>query len=207
MRVIFFCYCCLFFLFIYYKIKYMILLLFAFSCIHVSLSQSIPMCLDLPSSYMGTPIPFHYKPCPPLSIQPRSYLRSTPSLDITFHCLHTEPLICNKAERAFKKAADIISSTILFKETVKVNATMMSFCQVNGECGKNMMTLGGSSPARSMPLLNSDGMTRLHPQALVKQFGLVDHPAYAPFDIVGIFNADAPFWFEVNIFSRNILYN
>ncbi|GAA5801878.1 hypothetical protein HPULCUR_007335 [Helicostylum pulchrum] len=116
--------------------------------------------------------------------------------DITVNCLHTEPIICQKAERAFKKAADIISDVILFKEPVKVNATMMSFCKALNECGTGMLTLGGSSPARAMPLLNNDGLFRLHPQALVKQFGLDDHPAYAPFDILSIFNADAPFWFQ-----------
>ncbi|CEP11277.1 hypothetical protein [Parasitella parasitica] len=67
---------------------------------------------------------------------------------------------------------------------------------MGNECGKSMMTLGGSSPARAMPLLNDDGLMRLHPQALVKQFMLQDHPAFAEYDILSVFNADAPFWFE-----------
>ncbi|KAG2209445.1 hypothetical protein INT47_008288 [Mucor saturninus] len=156
------------------------------------------MCLDAPAEFLGKPIRFQWNPCETqhhLQLRKRSYFRSAP-MEIAFQCLHTEPSICNKAERAFQKAGKTIASTFLFKEPVRVNATMMSFCQVTGECGKNMMTLGGSSPARAIPLLNSDGMTRLHPQALVKQFGLTDHPAFAPFDIIGIFNADAPFWFE-----------
>lgn len=173
-----------------------------FCTFHVSL-QYTPMCLDAPAEYMGSPIPFEWSPCPHQqhTQQRRSFLRSSSSnsalFDISFQCLHTEPHICGKAERAFKKAGETIANIILFKEPVRVNATMMSFCLVNNECGKNLMTLGGSSPARAIPLLNNDGLTRLHPQALVKQFGLVDHPAYAPFDILGIFNADAPFWFEV----------
>ncbi|KAI7895559.1 uncharacterized protein EV154DRAFT_477357 [Mucor mucedo] len=155
------------------------------------------MCLDAPAEFLGKPIRFQWNSCETQRVRQRkrSYLRSAP-MEIAFQCLHTEPSICNKAERAFQKAGKTIASTFLFKEPVRVNATMMSFCQVTGECGKNMMTLGGSSPARAIPLLNSDGMTRLHPQALVKQFGLTDHPAFAPFDIIGIFNADAPFWFE-----------
>lgn len=175
-----------------------------FGTLYVS-SQSTnePMCLDTPANFMGNKhIPYKWTPCPNQVIQPRSYLRSTDQksapFDITFHCLHTEPHICGKAERAFKKAGETISNIILFKEPVRVNATMMSFCQVGNECGENMMTLGGSSPARAMPLLNNDGLLRLHPQALVKQFGLSDHPAFAAFDILSIFNADAPFWFEVN---------
>ncbi|KAI9028079.1 hypothetical protein CLU79DRAFT_737630 [Phycomyces nitens] len=58
------------------------------------------------------------------------------------------------------------------------------------------MTLGGSSPARLIPLLNEDGMVRLHPQSLVKQLDLPDRPEYAHSDILSVFNADAPFWFE-----------
>lgn len=119
------------------------------------------------------------------------------SFDITFSCFDTDIAVCGKAERAFRKAGDLISEIILFREPVRVNATLMSFCKMGNECNKNMMTLGGSSPARAMPLMNDDGMLRLHPQALVKQFGLSDHPAFAPYDILSIFNADAPFWFEV----------
>ncbi|CAO3653892.1 unnamed protein product [Mucor hiemalis] len=120
---------------------------------------------------------------------------STP-LNISFNCLHSDLEICGKAERAFKKVGKMISDVILFKEPVRVNATLTSFCETANECGEHMMTLGGSSPARSMPLLNSDGVLRLHPQALVKQFGLPDNPAFSPFDILSVFNADAPFWFE-----------
>ncbi|KAI8372421.1 hypothetical protein BD560DRAFT_394897 [Blakeslea trispora] len=116
--------------------------------------------------------------------------------DITFRCQHVSEDICKKAENAFKKAGQIISDVVLFREPVRVNATLVSFCAVGNECGKKMMTLGGSSPARAMPLLSNDGLLRLYPQALVKQFGLADHPAYASYDILSVFNADAPFWFE-----------
>jgi hypothetical protein len=122
------------------------------------------------------------------------------SFDISFQCLHVPDAICQKAKRAFQNAGDTISQVVLFKEPVRVNATLMSFCKVNDECGQGMMILGGSSPARAIPLLNDDGLVRLHPQALVKQFGLPDHPVFAPFDILSVFNADAPFWFEVKYF-------
>lgn len=124
-------------------------------------------------------------------------LTTSAPFEIAFKCYHAPRNVCEKAERAFKKAADMISSVILFREPVKVNATLVSFCQMGNECGKNMMTLGGSSPARAMPLLNDDGLLRLHPQALVKQYMLQDHPAFAEYDILSVFNADAPFWFEV----------
>ncbi|KAI8394091.1 uncharacterized protein BYT42DRAFT_30326 [Radiomyces spectabilis] len=62
--------------------------------------------------------------------------------------------------------------------------------------------LGGSSTTRSIPLLSDDGMLRMHPQALVKQFGLNRHPTFAPYDIQSLFNADAPFWFQVNFIAE-----
>lgn len=136
-----------------------------------------------------------------------SYLRfnqntlSKSPFDISLQCFHVSDAVCQKAKRAFENAGKIISDVIHFKEPVRVNATLMSFCQMNNECNKGMMTLGGSSPTRAIPLLNDDGLTRLHAQALVKQFGLPDHPAFAPFDILSVFNADAPFWFEVNFCS------
>ncbi|RCI05098.1 hypothetical protein CU098_005077, partial [Rhizopus stolonifer] len=132
----------------------------------------------------------------PSSEDPNDTQPQSAPFDIAFRCYHVPDEICQKAERAFKKAGEIIASVILFRESVRVNATLMSFCAVGNECNKKMMTLGGSSPARAMPLVNDDGLLRLHPQALVKQFGLSDHPAFAPYDILSVFNADAPFWFE-----------
>lgn len=129
--------------------------------------------------------------------QPEKKATTSAPFQINFSCLHKDAHICGKAERSFEKVGRMISDVILFKEPVRVNATFMSFCEVGNECGEHMMTLGGSSPARAMPLLNNDGLLRLHPQALVKQFGLSDHPAFSPFDILSVFNADAPFWFEV----------
>ncbi|KAI8878673.1 hypothetical protein K501DRAFT_151978, partial [Backusella circina FSU 941] len=129
-------------------------------------------------------------------LEKRTTANTSSSFDITFQCYHVPNSTCEKAKRSFEKAAQIISSVVLFKEPVRVNATLMSFCQMGSECNKGMMTLGGSSPTRSIPLINTDGLSRLHPQALVKQFDLSDHPSYFPYDIISVFNADAPFWFE-----------
>ncbi|KAL7311783.1 hypothetical protein PS15m_009502 [Mucor circinelloides] len=167
------------------------------------------MCLDSNyESFSNKKIKAHeWTPCSNADIidQHPSYLRfssdtanqpiSAP-IEISFKCYHAPKNVCEKAERAFKTAGDMISSVILFREPIKVNATLISFCQMGNECGKNMMTLGGSSPARAIPLLNDDGLLRLHPQALVKQYMLQDHPAFAEYDILSVFNADAPFWFE-----------
>ncbi|KAL0092509.1 hypothetical protein J3Q64DRAFT_1654054, partial [Phycomyces blakesleeanus] len=39
-------------------------------------------------------------------------------------------------------------------------------------------------------------MVRLHPQSLVKQLDMPISPEYSHSDILSVFNADAPFWFE-----------
>jgi hypothetical protein len=197
-----------------------LILFFGSLCSNVAIALSVPreeeaLCLDShfdASSNNGHQV-HKWTPCKwksqDIVFNKPSYLRfstdnnlaqetTSAPFDITFHCLHTAKDTCQKAERAFNKAANMISSVVLFRESVRVNATLMSFCQTGAECGQSIMTLGGSSPARAMPLLNNDGMMRLHPQALVKQFGLADHPAFVPYDILSVFNADAPFWFEVS---------
>jgi len=57
--------------------------------------------------------------------------------------------------------------------------------------------LGGAAPARTIKLQDDDGLIRLYPQALVKQFQFNLHPEFGPFDITALFNAEgASFWFE-----------
>lgn len=139
-----------------------------------------------------------WTPCPQqVQLEKRTVTNVSSAFDITFQCYHAPNSVCEKAKRSFEKAAKMISDIVLFKEPVRVNATLMSFCQMGADCNNGMMTLGGSSPTRSIPLINTDGLSRLHPQALVKQFDLSEHPSYFPFDIISVFNADAPFWFEV----------
>ncbi|CAO3666716.1 unnamed protein product [Rhizopus microsporus] len=133
--------------------------------------------------------------CPFVSHQNEKRSSQSAPFTVTFHCFDLAPDDCIKAERAFKKAGDMLSSYIVFNEPVRVNATLVSFCKQLTQCDDNS-TLGGSLPLRSMPLMNRDGVVRLHPQALVKQLQLRHHPAYAPFDIQSLFNADAPFWFD-----------
>ncbi|OAD78524.1 hypothetical protein PHYBLDRAFT_62710 [Phycomyces blakesleeanus NRRL 1555(-)] len=108
--------------------------------------------------------------------------------EIDLQCLHVSSETCAKAKKAFDQAGSLISSAIFFREPVRVNATFLSFCESGGECG--------SSPARLIPLLNEDGMVRLHPQSLVKQLDMPISPEYSHSDILSVFNADAPFWFE-----------
>jgi hypothetical protein len=105
---------------------------------------------------------------------------------------------CQRARQAFERAGDIISQAITFTTPIMVNATYVPFCHTLQECPKgNIVTLGGSYPARTMALAKEDGIFRLYPQALVKQMELDPPPAFAKYDIVSLFNAEAPFWFEV----------
>lgn len=122
---------------------------------------------------------------------------------IDFTCYADKPL-CQKAERAFERAGLIISDAFIFKTQIVVNATFVPFCAALRECQKDhIVTLGGSYPARTMAMARDDGVARLYPQALIKQLGYNPHPTYSYFDIISLFNADAPFWFEV--FNRSLI--
>ncbi|KAI9289666.1 hypothetical protein BC943DRAFT_79324 [Umbelopsis sp. AD052] len=104
---------------------------------------------------------------------------------------------CQRARQAFERAGKIISQAITFTTPITVNATYVPFCRTLGECPKdNLVTLGGSYPARTVAIAKEDGIFRLYPQALVKQMQLDSPPAFAQYDIVSLFNAEAPFWFE-----------
>ncbi|KAI8887801.1 hypothetical protein K501DRAFT_241517 [Backusella circina FSU 941] len=157
------------------------------------------MCLDTVPSNVFNDVSKQWVSCPS-SFQTTALKRkrhTDRSFDITFHCQDTSNTTCHKAKQAFERVGDMISQMILFKQPIKVNATLASFCKLdNQRCDEKMITLGGSCPSRSIPLLNKDGVFRLHPQALVKQFELEERPLFAPFDIISVFNVDAPFWFE-----------
>ncbi|RUO96404.1 hypothetical protein BC936DRAFT_142097 [Jimgerdemannia flammicorona] len=58
-----------------------------------------------------------------------------------------------------------------------------------------LLYIGGSYPARTVPIQDSDGIGRFYPQGLVKQLNLKNPPKYGLYDITSMFNADAPFYF------------
>ncbi|RUS28577.1 hypothetical protein BC938DRAFT_481716 [Jimgerdemannia flammicorona] len=114
---------------------------------------------------------------------------------IDFTC-GADSALCLKARNAFKKAGEIISGVVLFSEPINVNASFFHFCQQINDCGNNnFITLGGSYPARTVPIQDSDGIGRFYPQGLVKQLNLKNPPKYGLYDITSMFNADAPFYF------------
>ncbi|PKY45040.1 hypothetical protein RhiirA4_542295 [Rhizophagus irregularis] len=118
---------------------------------------------------------------------------------LTFNCGIKNDILCNKAKNAFETAGKILSSVLLINTPIQLNASFLDFCTSLGECpnGSGLIILGGATPARTIPLQDDDGLVRLYPQALVKQFQFKQHPAYGPFDIMALFNAGGTsFWFE-----------
>src|SRR5688572_24015139 len=58
------------------------------------------------------------------------------------------------------------------------------------------ITLGQAGATRYISLKDDDGIYRLYPQPLVKQFQFEKHAKFFEFDIFAEFNAFMPFWFE-----------
>ncbi|CAG8553165.1 5357_t:CDS:2 [Acaulospora colombiana] len=110
--------------------------------------------------------------------------------------------LCAKVENAFKAAGEIISSTLTLSTPINVNAVFVDFSSggKKGSLNKQMSIFfykGGASPARSILLQDDDGLARLYPQALVKQFRFKRHPEFYEFDITALFNAAATnLWFD-----------
>ncbi|CAG8650516.1 1900_t:CDS:2, partial [Cetraspora pellucida] len=119
--------------------------------------------------------------------------------DVTFTCGVKNTILCNKVKKTFETAGNMISSTFILNSPITINASFVDFCVVLGDCGgkTGLVTLGGASPARTIPLQDDDGLVRLYPQALVKQFQFNTHPEYGPYDISAMFNsAEKEFWFD-----------
>ncbi|GBB84486.1 hypothetical protein RclHR1_11050003 [Rhizophagus clarus] len=118
---------------------------------------------------------------------------------ITFNCGIKNDVLCNKAKNAFETAGKILSTVLLINTPIQLNASFLDFCASLGKCpnGSGLVILGGATPARTIPLQDDDGLVRLYPQALVKQFQFEQHPSFGPFDIMALFNAGgASFWFD-----------
>ncbi|CAG8588123.1 1105_t:CDS:2 [Paraglomus occultum] len=122
---------------------------------------------------------------------------ATNMFQITLTCLISDNVKCNKVQRAFNLAGEILTGSLILNTPVTVNATFTDFCQSFNDCPTNgFLTLGGAAPARTLPLKDDDGKTRFFPQALVKQMNPQSRPQFSSFDILAMFNSVANFWFE-----------
>ncbi|RIA95644.1 hypothetical protein C1645_756933 [Glomus cerebriforme] len=120
-------------------------------------------------------------------------------IQILFNCdKSATPELCNKANIAFNNAATIVSNTFDLKVPLIVNASFVQLCGAFVKCLAGQPSpLGAAAPSRFMPLNDDDGIVRLYPQALVKQFQLPKHPQFAPIDINAVFNSNSStFWFR-----------
>ncbi|RKP27482.1 hypothetical protein SYNPS1DRAFT_20998 [Syncephalis pseudoplumigaleata] len=119
-----------------------------------------------------------------------------PSFTIDMNCLDNNNGICEKAKKVFDMASRILGNVLLLDEPLRVNATIYDFCKWKQQCNTRNQLLGKASPARTMLIKDSDGITRVYPQSLVKQMPSKTHPSYDKYDISAQFNANASFWFD-----------
>lgn len=117
---------------------------------------------------------------------------------VDFTCMVTDQSLCSKVDAAFTEAGQIITSSLTLSVPLIVNATFLDFCTNLGLCQSKTgyLTLGGATPARTIPLRDDDGSNRFYPQALVKQFQFPNPPSFAQYDIQAQFNSEGDFWFE-----------
>ncbi|CAI2170440.1 5134_t:CDS:2 [Funneliformis geosporum] len=125
--------------------------------------------------------------------QPKKELKFQVSNDtnmfsLQFFCEIQDKKLCSKAKSSFEEAGRIITSTLILNSPIIINATFRNM--------EDPEVLGAAAPLRLMPMKDDDGIERLYPQALVKQFQLNSHPEFAPFDIIADFNSLVPYWFE-----------
>jgi len=126
---------------------------------------------------------------------------ATDMFSVSFNCLINDSTLCNKVQTAFTTAGAIITANLLLNTPINVNATFLNFCASMQDCGdqtRGLLTLGGASPSRTIPMTDKDGVTRLYPQALVKQFPPTNgkKKAFSQFDINAMFNSNGKFWFD-----------
>ncbi|RHZ70606.1 hypothetical protein Glove_269g15 [Diversispora epigaea] len=166
-----------------------------------STSNSYIQCYEYPN-----PIDRTYKvpvECPITKQSPINHLtsnseNSTNMFVVTFTCDAKNKTLCSKVKNVFDIAGTIITSVLSLNTPINVNASFLDFCTAWGQCeGPGLLTLGGAAPTRSIPLQDNDGLVRLYPQSLVKQFQFKQHPQFGPFDITALFNsAGTNFWFH-----------
>ncbi|CAG8616062.1 8224_t:CDS:2, partial [Scutellospora calospora] len=112
-------------------------------------------------------------------------------------CQSNDQSICGKIVQAFLDAGSILSSTLLLKSSIFVNISVYDFCGDDPTCsGENFYNPGYAQPTLLYLLKDNDGVERLYPQSLVKQFNFSNNPEYKHPDIYGEFNLALDYWFK-----------
>ncbi|KAI8099997.1 uncharacterized protein BX664DRAFT_355361 [Halteromyces radiatus] len=114
------------------------------------------------------------------------------------HCSDTD-IICDHVNNTVNAATEIISSIIQLETPLYVNISYFSFCDLYEECTINNdeVSIGQAYPSVSYLMTDgSDNMTRMYPQATLKQFThLKPKPQWLEFDIIAEFNGDNNWYF------------
>ncbi|KAG0783677.1 hypothetical protein G6F22_008587 [Rhizopus arrhizus] len=126
----------------------------------------------------------------------------TTSYNITFDLNCTaDATECAGVRATFEKATEIISSVFQFKSPLLINASYNPFCSFSKDCSNedSMAAIGQAYPTISYIMIdNTDNMTRMYPQALLKQYTKLSvQPAWAYYDINAQFNSQVN-WYFVN---------
>ncbi|KAI9277407.1 hypothetical protein BY458DRAFT_504887 [Sporodiniella umbellata] len=129
----------------------------------------------------------------PMSAIALSKPNNTMHFDLNCHAKSEE---CVNVRATLEKAVEIISSVIQFETPLWVNATYSAFCQAN--CSHT--AIGQAFPTISYLMTDrSDNVTRMYPQALLKQFTqLPTKPSWAHYDITAQFNSAVNWYFSNN---------
>ncbi|RGB32843.1 hypothetical protein C1646_743688 [Rhizophagus diaphanus] len=97
-------------------------------------------------------------------------------------------ITCDNVLKEFNRAAKLITSIFIFNTQINVNVSYYDLCTVYPE--NICKILGGAAyPTQFYLLQDDDGMKRLYPQSLVKQYQFKKHPEFAPIDIIATFNS------------------
>ncbi|CAG8718784.1 12350_t:CDS:2, partial [Funneliformis mosseae] len=118
---------------------------------------------------------------------------------VKLDCRSDNKTLCNNINLAFNRASKTISTVLKLNTQIVVNATLYNFCEglTPETCGPELSNrLGQAGPTMLYALEDDDGMERLYPQALVKQFQFPKNPTFNEFDINAEFNTKFPLWFE-----------
>ncbi|KAI8381185.1 uncharacterized protein BYT42DRAFT_565624 [Radiomyces spectabilis] len=153
-------------------------------------------CVD----HYQKPLRHRTRSCPPLS-EKRSATndQDLPRIYVHFQCGDPDIDACNKAKALFSKAGDIISSVLKLETAIHVNATYLPFCKTFNECDtdKDGRTIGQAFPTVSYLMTDpTDNVTRMYPQAILKQFTHVLRPSWTTYDMNAQFNSEVNWYFQ-----------
>ncbi|CAG8460303.1 1169_t:CDS:2 [Gigaspora rosea] len=112
-------------------------------------------------------------------------------------CQSDDSKLCGKVIETIQEAGSILSSVLVLKTPVYVNLSVYDFCADDPLCnGDYAFDPGYAQPTLLYLLRDDDGVERLYPQSLAKQFNSSFNPGFNSPDIYGEFNLALNYWFK-----------